>query len=473
MSDTAEQPGLIDRTLSRLGRAFRDVADSARVALTGVYRPDLPEDDLLRLDRQIALCLDPKAGEVTSRGRAAELGRIYLSLAPEGRARFLAHLAGRYGPDETAIERAIEAWRQAEGAAARARAAAGLRKALVAPRESLLRQFNALPQGIKFLVDLRAELLHFQRQDPALQILDDDLLRLLAGWFDIGFLDLREIGWNAPASLLEKLIAYEAVHRIQSWDDLKNRLDSDRRCFAFFHPRMPDEPLIFVEVALVQGMSGSIQALLDQEMPALSTEEADSAIFYSISNCQRGLAGVSFGNFLIKRVVDLISREQPRIKTFATLSPIPGFRDWLDQALATEGDGLLRGEEADSIVEVAGGGEPAAALRSLLERDDWPGDPAADAALRGPLMRLCAFYLLNQKRDGKALDRVAHFHLSNGARVERINWQGDSSINGLRQSAGMMVNYLYKLDEIEQNHEAYATEGRVAASAAVRRLRRL
>ena len=224
---------------------------------------------------------------------------------------------------------------------ARTAAERALRDALEPPRITLLRQFNALPEGVKFLVDLRAELIDLGRSEPLLAGLGEDLRRLLANWFDIGFLELQRITWESPAALLEKLMAYEAVHEIRGWTDLKNRLEADRRCFAYFHPRMPDEPLIFVEVALVSGMASDVNALLDEAAPVDDPQAADTAIFYSISNCQRGLAGISFGDFLIKRVVDALATELPRLKVFATLSPIPGFRAWLDAQLAAAPDELL------------------------------------------------------------------------------------------------------------------------------------
>jgi malonyl-CoA decarboxylase len=287
------------------------------------------------------------------------------------------------------------------------------------------------------------------KQDPTFAALEQDLRSLLASWFDIGFLELQRITWESPAALLEKLISYEAVHTIQSWADLKNRLEADRRCFAFFHPRMPHEPLIFVEVALVDGIAANVQKLLDEHAPLTDPGSADSAIFYSISNCQKGLAGISFGNFLIKRVADELKGELPKLRNFATLSPIPGFRKWLDR----------QGEDI----------EPR--LAEILSNPEWHLDEALAKEAREPLSRLCAKYLLLEKdRRGRALDPVAHFHLSNGARVERLNWLGDTSPNGLRQSAGMMVNYLYKLADVEANHEAYTGEGRLAASPGLRNL---
>ena len=296
---------------------------------------------------------------------------------------------------------------------------------------------------------------------------------MLVSWFDIGFLELSRITWQTSAALLEKLIEYEAVHAIRSWDDLKNRLDSDRRCYAFFHPCLPEEPLIFVEVALVTGMSGSIQELLDEHAPAEDPLGADTAIFYSISNCQRGLAGVSFGNFLIKRVVDDLAHDLPNLKTFATLSPAPDFGLWLEGQEAADGDDLLSEGEARALKAVARAESAIGALKALLAHSDWYQDGAIAGTLKPILMRLFSRYLLAEQRGGRALDRVAHFHLTNGARIERINWLADVSQRGLAQSASMMVNYRYKLDEIEINHENYTSDGVVVGSAEVRKLARI
>jgi len=464
---------LIDRTLWSLRRAWRDVAGAAKDGdLTRVLHSDLPDADQDLVRQRIALCLSAKGGEVSARGRAADLGRGYLSLNATGRERFLNIVARELGTDRKAVDIAVEAYRTAENDDERAQAEDELRLALESPRKRLFTQFNALPEGIKFLVEMRADLLPLIRKDPALADMDRDLKDLLTSWFDIGFLNLSRIHWQSSAALLEKLIAYEAVHQIQSWDDLKNRLDSDRRCFAFFHPRMPDEPLIFVEVALVTGISDNIHALLDEAAPPQDPHKADTAIFYSISNCQRGLAGVSFGDFLIKRVVDDLAGHFHNLKNFATLSPIPGFRKWLAEASPELVGGLLKPAEADRLKQLSKAADPAAAIQTVLASKGWFENEAATAALEPPLLRLCAHYLLKEKRRDTAKDRVAHFHLSNGARVERINWLGNLSPIGLEQSAGMMVNYRYKLEEIESNHEAYRGSGRIAASTAVRRLLR-
>jgi malonyl-CoA decarboxylase len=472
MSDPAHAgffESVFDRTLTNLRSAWREIAESARGVLAGAPRLDSSAADTDQLRQQMLSCLDGRGGEVTARARAADLGRTYLSLDAEGRERFLQLLAGEFDVDRREIDRCCNALINASGADQRAATERALRAALEPPRITLLRQFNALPEGVKFLVDRRAELLDLKQRDPVLAGLEEDLRRLLANWFDIGFLELKRITWESPAALLEKLMAYEAVHEIRGWTDLKNRLEADRRCFAFFHPRMPDEPLIFVEVALVAGMTGDIHALLDEAAPIGDPHSADSAIFYSISNCQRGLAGISFGDFLIKRVADALATELPRLRVFATLSPVPGFRAWLDQqSRAASSDLLLPAERA--AIETLGGAAPGRDLAALL---DQYADPRIATALRDPLIRLCARYLLHERTpSGRALDPVAHFHLSNGARVERLNWLGDTSPKGLQQSAGLMVNYLYRLSEIEANHEAYRGEGRVAASSAIRNLLR-
>ncbi|MGQ9367676.1 malonyl-CoA decarboxylase [Azospirillum sp. A39] len=477
----AAVPGLLDRALENLWARWRDIAASARGAVGAAPRPNLPKEDAERLKAQMQTCLEARGGEVSARARAAQLGRTYLALDAEGRRNFLMILARDFDVDREAVDAAVEAFHAADtDPVARGRAERALRRALEPPRLTLLTQFNGLPEGVKFLVDLRAELLGMARGEPLLQALEDDLKSLLRRWFDVGFLEMRRITWDSPASLLEKLIAYEAVHEIRSWQDLKDRLDSDRRCFAFFHPRMPNEPLIFVEVALVQGMSDNVQALLDPSAPVCDPKAADAAIFYSISNAQKGLAGISFGNFLIKRVADELTGEFPNLKTFATLSPIPGFRRWLDDELAERGDAVLHGGERERIAErlppAADGEAERGVLEAALALPGWPDDEPLCKALKAPLTRLCAHYLANVQsaaRDGgrpRARDPVAHFHLSNGARMERLNWMGDRSRKGIAQSCGMMINYRYRLGDIESNHESYSGEGRINASSALRSL---
>jgi malonyl-CoA decarboxylase len=464
MPDTAPAlaDGFLHRTRRSLGEVWREMAQRL------TWREAEEEQDLAA---QMRACLEGRGGEVSARARAARLAAAYRDLPPAERIAFLRSLAG-FDADPKAVEAAIAAWSAAEEPTARAAAKVRLRRALEAPRVRLLQQFAAIPDGVKLLVGLREELLRAAEGDPLLRALEADLKSLLAAWFDVGFLELRRIDWNSPAALLEKLIRYEAVHRIESWEDLKNRLDSDRRCYAFFHPRMPEEPLIFVEVALTQGLADSVQALLDPKAEVMDPAKADTAIFYSINNCQRGLDGIAFGNFLIKRVVEELGREFPNIRHFATLSPVPGFRRWLDQRMEA-GDATLLTAEESAALRAAVGAAPEvsglAALSLLLERR---GGPAWPKPLEAVLIRLCARWVaVEAGRDGKrAADPVAHFHLSNGARIERINWRADTSEKGLRESAGLMVNYLYDPAFIEDNHEAYAGEGRRAASSAVRKL---
>lgn len=473
MVDLAVQPSLFDRTLDQVRRAVRELATRRGVRNLDL-KPDLPDTDRERLLQQMRDCLEAKGGEVTARARAANLGRAYMRLNPEGRHRFLTLLAQEFGTNPKEVDAAIETVRTASGPRERHAAEVALRDVLRPPRVRLLTQFNGLPEGVKFLVDLRAEMMTWAKQEPLLEEFSQDMRRMLTTWFDVGFLEMQRMTWDAPASLLEKLIAYEAVHEIQSWDDLKNRLDSDRRCYAFFHPRMPDEPLIFVEIALVNGMAGNVQELLDEEQERLDPETADTAIFYSISNAQRGLDGISFGDFLIKRVVGALSDEFKNLKTFATLSPIPGFARWYEREIEKLGETILLEDEAKALAEVLPTGMDAETMmRQILVRSDWVENEALAAALKPVMTRLAATFLYASKRQGtRAMDPVAHFHLSNGARMERLNWLADRSTRGMRQSAGMMMNYVYKLDEIDTNHEGYKGEGTIAVSNAIRNLAR-
>lgn len=435
----------------------------------------LTERQLNQIRDQLKECAAGLGGEVSVRQRAARLAETYLGLGDEGRAAFLRIVATEFGPDPKAVEKAHAQYQAAIGGDAQWSAESALRGAMRSSRLRILTQFNAIPQGVKFLVDMRADLLRFLEKDPALRSLDRELEARLGAWFDVGFLELHRISWNSPAILLEKLIEYEAVHEIRSWSDLKNRLDSDRRCYAFFHPRMPMEPLIFVEVALVEELADNVQALLDEHAPVFDAQRAKTAIFYSISNTQTGLRGVSFGNFLLKRVVEDLKRDFPRLTTFATLSPIPTLRRWVDKnpdiwAQAFGGDmvervarqGGSKGPVVQSIDDI----------RKLLADDAWVGNARLARALQPGLTRLAARYFLNAKSGDRPYDPVSRFHLGNGARIERINYLADTSPNGLKQSFGLMVNYLYDPDAIEANVEAFSREGVVATSGAVRRAAR-
>lgn len=457
--DESKEP-LWDWTLRRIRQIW---PLSELTELKDAINPDLPEGDLQRIREKIDACLEGRGGEVSARARAAELGEAYLVLNSVGRRRFAELLATEYDMDNEAVDALIETRGNCSDQQEMRTLNLQLRNALEPPRTRLLSQFNDLQEGVKFLVDLRAELMPWARGNQRLTELDQDVHRLLASWFDVGFLDLRRITWNTPAVLLEKLIEYEAVHAIRSWDDLKNRLADDRRCYAYFHPRMPEEPLIFVEVALVNGIATNIQELLDVEIPVADAQKADTAIFYSISNCQAGLAGVSFGNFLIKKVVGDLAKKLPNLKQFATLSPLPGFMNWL---LTVDEEGI-DDEESGAMIDMLRGAHRQGTLRQTLyesvDREDA-------AALQKSVCSLCAYYLTEVKRGKRAHDRVAHFHLSNGARIEQINWGADMSDKGIEQSGGMMVNYLYELGQIEKNHENYTLSGEITQASAVKKL---
>ena len=425
-----------------LERLWGSIADRGR-AFAHVPAASLPPEEQAK---QLADALLSGRGEASGAALARDLIGLLTSLPKDGRLSFCRYLATGFMPDEDALRAAVEAWLAAPGPDR----AAALSDAAEPPRQELLRRMNQARGGTAALVALRQEILGQVRTHPELAPLDSDLRHLFASWFNRGFLELRRIDWNTPAAVLEKLIRYEAVHEIDGWTDLRRRLASDRRCFAFFHPSLPGEPLIFVEVALVRGLAGSIAPLLepdtDEAAQAARARVADTAIFYSISNCQDGLRGISFGNFLIKQVVEELKAELPWITRFSTLSPVPGFRRWLDKHLAQP--------------------EPAIDLSLLSNPETW-ASPDSSAPLEEPLIRLCAQYLTEVEPGRGPADPVARFHLGNGARLERINWLGNVSPRGLRESYGIMVNYLYDPETIEANHEAFASGGVVARSAAV------
>jgi malonyl-CoA decarboxylase len=456
---------IVARGLRRVRRLISDEAAEG----------SLDDKQRTRIREQLKECAIALGGEISARQRAARLAETYLTLSDEGRTEFLRIVATEFGPDPEQVERAHADYIAAIGSDRQWAAESALRHALRSARMRILTQFNAMPQGVKFLVDLRADLLRFVDHDPALESLDRELEFRLGAWFDVGFLELHRLTWASPAAMLEKLIQYEAVHEIRSWNDLKNRLDSDRRCYAFFHPRMPMEPLIFVEVALTDHLAGNVQALLDEHAPVFDARRANTAIFYSISNTQNGLRGVSFGNFLLKRVVDDLKRDHPRLTNFATLSPLPTLRRWSDRQ-SDVWQHAFRPEEIARIARYAGRkGRSVASpedVRKLLAEDEWHTDRNLARVLQPGLMRLAARYLLLAKSSQRPLDPVARFHLGNGAGIERVNYLADTSPRGMQQSYGLMVNYLYDPDAIEANVEAFSRDGAIAAAGAIRRAAR-
>ncbi|MFW2542233.1 malonyl-CoA decarboxylase [Primorskyibacter sp. 2E107] len=390
------------------------------------YRFGLARQDG-RKTEDLTAALVGATGEVTGQAVARQIIDRYAGWDDDEKLGFFRHLATDLDLDPAAVRAALDAYAaHSDKASYRAFAAAA-----EPPRQELVRRLNQVPGATRQLVRMRADLLRLGRGDDALMALDLDFRHLFASWFNRGFLVLRPISWESPAHILEKIIAYEAVHAIHSWDDLRRRLQpEDRRCFAFFHPAMPDEPLIFVEVALTKGVPGSVQGLLAEARDILSAEQANTAVFYSISNCQAGLAGISFGNSLIKQVAADLSSALPGLKTFVTLSPIPGFARWLDAQPVTV-------------------------------------DTSDDLKLR----QLAAYYLTRAKRpNGLPDDPVARFHLGNGAQVHALHAQADTAPNGLKQSHGVMVNYLYDLSRVSQNHEKFAAAGEIATASEVRSL---
>ena len=389
-------------------------------------------------------------GEASGTAMAREVLDRYRHLDKAGRVTFFEALARNYGPDREKLAQAIEAWR----AQPSDDDASDLHFASEPRRQELFRRLNRAPGGTSELVALRADLLGLMKGHKDFATLDRDVVHLLSSWFNRGFLVLRRIDWQTPANILEQIIRYEAVHEIRDWDDLRRRIDPvDRRCYAFFHPALVDEPLIFVEVALTEQIPGAIAPLLAEDRQLVPIERARTAVFYSISNTQRGLGGISFGSFLIKQVVEELRRELPKLENFVTLSPVPGFVQWLKQA----DDVPVSDEER--------------ALLAHLDEPDWFDNADLVSQLRAVLEPLAAFYFLKARTaKGRLIDSVARFHLGNGARLERIDWLGDLSPKGLRESAGIMVNYLYRLEDIEKNHEAYANQDEIAASGAVKKL---
>ena len=427
-----------------MSRMMAALADLGRQYLDRSPRLPPPEEAHRLCDALLG-----SEGEASGTALARELVVLLERMGEADRIAFIDMLANDYAPDPAALRAAANAWL----ADPSEDTYLVLARAVQSPRLDLLQRINMAPGGTAAMVRLREPLLELMRNRPELRVLDAEIRHLFTSWFNRGFLQFERIDWHTPAVVLEKLIAYEAVHEIYGWEDLRRRLGPDRRCFAFFHPTLPDEPLIFVEVALTRGIAAQIQPLIDIAAVAANDAAPDTAIFYSISNCQAGLTGISFGNFLIKQVVDALKTELPKIGTFATLSPIPGFCHWIDTVVARgPSDFLSEAEQAE------------------LVRPGWATDAARRAALEKTLMRLCAEYLVRASGNGRPLDPVARFHLGNGASIARINWEGDLSDKGLRQSAGLMVNYRYDPDEIVANHEAFVKDGRVAISAQVRAL---
>lgn len=393
-------------------------------------------------------------GEASGMAIAAEILERWSKLDGEGVKQFLHMLYENFGPDTEKLDQAIELYRSEKTAAT----ITALHRASEPRRQELLRRLNHAPSGTAALVRMRQQLLGSTGQSEECRALDADFSHLFGSWFNRGFLTLRPIDWSTPAHILEKIIRYEAVHEIAGWEELRRRLaPADRRCFAFFHPRLADEPLVFVEVALTRSVPNAIHDVLNESRTQINADEATTAVFYSISNCQDGLRGISFGNFLIKQVVEDLRRDLPGLKNFVTLSPVPGFARWLAKARAATTNPLL----SDGDREVL----------TLLDDPAWADDKGKASEVEHVLLPLAAHYFLIERTpEGRPVDPVARFHLGNGARLERLNFLGDRSTKAMQQAHGLMVNYLYKHEDIVANHEALAQRGEVVASPLVRDL---
>jgi malonyl-CoA decarboxylase len=439
---------------SFFGELLQTISERGRALLAGDRRGDASA----RSENLVEQCEDLLSGRGEASGVALARGILgrYATLTIGPRIAFFEALAQRFGTDAASMEKAIAAWRAAPSDST----AADVHAASEPRRQELFRRLNLAPGGTEALVRMREQLMDSLDHREDLRPVDDDFVHLFSSWFNRGFLVLRRIDWSTPAIILEKIIRYEAVHEIHDWEDLRRRIDPpDRRCYAFFHPALVDEPVIFVEVALTRDIPSAIAPILGKEREIADIDKARTATFYSISNCQRGLAGVSFGNFLIKQVVEEVSRERPKLSTFVTLSPVTNFARWLKHERAEENSSVLT--EGDK-----------ASLASLDQPDWWRNEDTA-AQVQDSVMRAAAWYYLRARNDrGMPVDAVARFHLGNGARLERINWLADTSDRAMAQAQGLMVNYLYDPNEIERNHEAYAEGRTVVASGSVQRLLR-
>jgi malonyl-CoA decarboxylase len=439
---------------SFFGELLQTISDRGRSLIDRRERRYVTPESTANL---VDLCeeLLSNRGEASGAALAREILALYSELTIGPRIAFFESLATKFGPDKARIEAALQAWRDAPTDIT----AAAIHEASEPRRQELLRRLNLAPQGTKALVEMRGQLLDVLSRREDLAAVDSDFEHLFSSWFNRGFLVMRRIDWSTPAVILEKIIRYEAVHQIRDWDDLRARIDPpDRRCYAFFHPALIDEPLIFVEVALTRDIPRGIAPILATKREPIDPERATTAVFYSISNCQRGLAGVSFGSFLIKQVVAEVGREMPRLSTFVTLSPVPGFAAWLTRQRATAAPTI---PEADR------------AALSALDSDNWWESQGAIEQLREPILRAAATYFMaGRTASGAPIDPVARFHLGNGARLERLDWPADLSERGRKQSYGLMVNYLYDLGDIEKNHEAYAESRAVIAAGPIRKLAR-
>jgi malonyl-CoA decarboxylase len=452
MHDPGEESGPVNTSF--FGELLQSISERGRALLDRTRdRRELAERrsaDLVELCEELL----SERGEASGVALAREILTRYAELTTGPRIAFFEALGQNFGPDHARLSAATAAWQKNPSD----EIAFEVHLASEPRRQELFRRLNLAPGGTAALVRMREQLIDAMGRRDDLAAVDTAFVHLFSSWFNRGFLVLRRIDWSTPANVLEKIIRYEAVHRIGGWDDLRRRIDApDRRCYAFFHPALVDEPLIFVEVALTREIPAAIAPILAAERDVIEADKAATAVFYSISNCQRGLTGVSFGHFLIKQVAEEIARENARLARFVTLSPVPGFAQWLKRERAAEGSRVFTPEDRAALAH--------------LDSPGWWQTAETRDELEEPLLRAAAWYFLRARaKNGTPVDQVARFHLGNGARLERLNWLADVSDKAMEQSHGLMVNYLYELDDIEKNHEAYARQRTVTAASAVTRL---
>jgi malonyl-CoA decarboxylase len=430
-------------TRSTLAKTFSSILDAGREILakrnSSLPTTNDPVEALVNLCKELL----KHRGEASGLALASEITVAYRALTAESQLGFFNALATDFEVDGEAVLKAADEYKKDN----KVESLWKITRLSEAPRVQLLKRINMAKDGTKTLVAMRKDILDRLNSNPLLRGVETDFKNLFVSWFNKGFLEMRRIDWSSPALVLEKIIAYEAVHQINGWEDLRSRLQEDRRCFAFFHPALENEPLVFVEIALTEQIPNAIAPLLQQDRKEVDLKKVNTVVFYSISNCQAGLTGISFGNFLIKNVVEELKSELPSLTTFVTLSPIPGFLKWLERADLTD---LVDADMASKVLHPVGS--------------------VADSDVYQQLEKLCAHYLLKEKFNGLAKDPVARFHLGNGARLQGLHRDADLSEKGRLQSAGIMVNYLYDLEKIEINHEAYFEAGEIAVAGSIKRL---
>ena len=424
-----------------LRQIISSIADAGKQLFN---KKDIKKNDL---DSILSLCDDLISNKGAAFGItvARDITELYQTLSIENKILFFKSINEKYRPSFTKVNEAIDVYKNSQNE----KTLSDLFKVSEGKRRELFMRMNMAPNGTSIIVSLREDLLKILKENKDLVSLDEDLKHLFKSWFNPGFLKLKKITWDTKAAILEKIIKYERVHHMKDMNELKRRLGEDRRFFSYFHPALEDEPIIFVQVALTNGLGRSIQEIMKQSSG--DEKKYDTATFYSISNCQEGLSRVTLGNFLIKRVVYEIQEELPHIKNFGTLSPIPGFVEWFSYLEESKIKNILGNIKNQDVM-------------FLKSKDLKIGDKRI-IDNKEAIIKLVSHYIVNEKNhDGLPVNDVSRFHLGNGAIVEDIIINANISENGFKRSFGVMVNYLYELKNIEKNHEEYMNKKKVILS---------